>query len=107
VTGNRTTERENRGHFARVGMRFVFFAKEALVNSKFAVIKTAQACHVFCEHQVLILWEVHEILSLFMKHLDYFHFNEFGTYPKDLLNCIGKIFDFERNLLLLDLESVF
>jgi len=69
--------------------------------------KTAQACHVFCEHQVLFLWEVHETPSLFMKHLDYFHFNEFGTYPKDLLNCIGKIFDFERKLLLLDLESVF
>jgi hypothetical protein len=69
--------------------------------------KTAQACHVFCEHQVLILWEVHEILSLFMKHLNYFRFNNFCSYPKDLLNCIGKLFDFERNLLLLDRESVF
>ena len=67
----------------------------------------AQAGHVLCEHQLFFLWEVNEIPGFFMQHLKYFHFDKLCPYPKDLLNCIGKIFDSERNLLLPDLESVF
>lgn len=69
--------------------------------------KTAQTCHVFCEHQVLFLGEVPEMLSLLMKRSNYFQFNKFCAYSKDLLNCIGKIFGFEGNLVFLDFESVF
>jgi len=68
--------------------------------------KAAQACHVICEHQVAHLWRVNEIRDFFVKFFDYFEFDEFCAYPEELLKCISKLCDFDRNLVFLDFKSV-
>jgi hypothetical protein len=68
--------------------------------------KAAQTFYILCEHQVANLWGVNEMRGLFVKLFDYFEFDEFCAYPEELLKCISKLCDFERNLMFLDFKSM-